>query len=324
MIAPGKLAAAFALLSLLAGCGGTADMIGGGLATRAIAGGAAHASEETGSFSDASPSGALQIPFALLKPAGDGPFPAVVIVHDCSGLGRRSSGSPRRWASKLVAQGYVVIIPDSFTPRGFPDGVCTNNKAQAASPFVRAGDARAALAWLRTQAYVDGAHIGLMGGSHGGSTTLAAMFERPADTAPAPPAGFAAAIALYPGCGVSYGSWRVTRRGGPGSPLSLSGVYKPVAPLLILVGEKDDWTPAAPCQSLAEAAQRAGYPVSVKIYPDALHSFDSNSRIAYNAERNNPNKPEGRGATTGGNPEAWADAEKEVAAFFGKHLKGAD
>ena len=27
-------------------------------------------------------------PFTLSKPAGDGPFPAVVILHDCSGLDR--------------------------------------------------------------------------------------------------------------------------------------------------------------------------------------------------------------------------------------------
>ena len=35
-----------------------------------------------------------QIPVTLLKPDGPGPFPAVVIMHDCSGLGPRSSGAP--------------------------------------------------------------------------------------------------------------------------------------------------------------------------------------------------------------------------------------
>jgi hypothetical protein len=55
-----------------------------------------------------------------------------------------------------------------------------------------------------------------------------------------------------------------------------------------------------------------------------MHSFDSNRPVKYNPERHNPNKPEGRGATTGGDPAAWADAEKEVASFFGKYLKGAN
>ena len=329
MIARRKLAAAI-LLSCLAGCGGASNIIGGGIATRAIAtGGLATGGEATGSFPVDTPSGTVQIPFRLLKPAGEGPFPAVVVVHDCSGVGRRSSGSPRRWANRLVPQGYVVIIPDSFTPRGFPEGVCTNNKAQAASAYVRAGDARAALAYLRGLPYVDGAHIGLMGGSHGGSTTLAAMVDPGVDPGVTPGAdrrgGFAAAIALYPGCGATYGQWRAIRRGGAGGPhVSFSGTYKPAAPLLILIGEKDDWTPAAYCRSLADAAQLAGYPVSLKVYPGAQHSFDSNFKLTYNAERNNPNKPDGRGATTGGDPQAWADAEKQVAAFFGKYLKGAD
>ena len=66
-----------------------------------------------------------QIPVTLSKPEGPGPFPAVVVMHDCSGVGPASSGGPGRWAKELVARGYVVVIPDSFTPRGHPGGVCT-------------------------------------------------------------------------------------------------------------------------------------------------------------------------------------------------------
>jgi dienelactone hydrolase len=56
-----------------------------------------------------------QIPFELVRPDGAGPFPAVVIMHDCSGLGPRSSGAPGRWAKELVGRGYVVLMADSFT-----------------------------------------------------------------------------------------------------------------------------------------------------------------------------------------------------------------
>src|SRR5688572_69479 len=58
------------------------------------------------------------IPATLLKPQGNGPFPAVVMLHDCSGLGPRSSGAPGRWTKELVSQGYAVILPDSFSTRG--------------------------------------------------------------------------------------------------------------------------------------------------------------------------------------------------------------
>ena len=66
--------------------------------------------------------GAEQIPIAVSRPDGPGPFPAVVIMHDCSGLGPTASGAPGRWARELVARGYVVVMPDSFTPRGHAGG----------------------------------------------------------------------------------------------------------------------------------------------------------------------------------------------------------
>ena len=97
-------------------------------------------------------------------------------------------------------------------------------------------------------------------------------------------------------------------------------MYKPLAPLLILIGENDDWTPAEPCRKLTEVAQQAGYPVALKVYPGAHHSFDSNNPVRYAAARVNANSPTGRGATTGGDPKAWADSIREVVTFFDRHL----
>jgi dienelactone hydrolase len=245
------------------------------------------------------PAGAPEyIPIQIQKPDGAGPFPAVVIMHDCSGLGPRSSGAPGRWATELVGRGYVVMMPDSFTTRGFPGGVCTNPSPRRndVGPSRRVRDAYAALAHLRTLPFVDGSRVGLMGGA----TTLAAM------VAPSASPGFRAAVALYPGCA----PW-----------LRSPDAYRPAGPLLILIGEKDDWTPAEPCRRLAEAAQQAGAPVTIKVYPGAYHSFDSASPVRYVETRVNANSPTGHGATTGGDPEAWADSIREVAAFFGRALK---
>jgi dienelactone hydrolase len=192
--------------------------------------------------------------------------------------------------------------------------VCTGGSRSRddVSPARRVRDAYAALAHLRTLPYVDGARVGLMGGSHGGSTTLTSMIAPDGDAdllAQERRAGFAAAVALYPGCVASRRTW------------STPGVYRPVGPLLILIGEKDDWTPAEPCRRLAEAAQQAGYPVTIKIYPGAFHSFDSRNPVRYVATRINANAPSGRGATTGGAPVAWADSIQEVVAFFGRNLR---
>jgi dienelactone hydrolase len=217
---------------------------------------------------------APSIPIEVLRPEGAGPFPAVVMLHDCSRLGPRSSGAPARWASVLAREGYVVLIPDSFSTRGHPNGVCVDPSPSRfeVGPYRRVADAYEALAYART---------------------------------------LLAAVALYPGCGAPFGEWNP-----PGA-----GVYKPLAPLLILVGDKDDWTPAEPCRRLAERSREAGFPVTLKIYPGAHHAFDSAAPVRYLASRVNPNVHGGRGATTGGNPEAWADSIREVLAFFGRHLR---
>jgi len=284
--------AAIALCSLLAACAATGP---GSIVTTAADG-----TEQ-------------RIPAGLLKPEGTGPFPAVVMLHDCSGLGLNSSGAPGRWANELVAHGYVVLLPDSFGTRGFPNGVCTDaSRGPQVAPVQRARDAHAALAHLRTLAYVDGGRVGVMGGSHGGSTTLLALLP-PGGGASGRP-GFAAAVALYPGCTTAAGNLIGDSRGG----------YRSQAPLLILVGELDDWTPAEPCRRLADAAQTAGSPVTIKVYPGAYHSFDSSNPPRYVAARINVNSPTGHGATTGGNVEAWADSIREVLAFFGRHLARTD
>jgi dienelactone hydrolase len=270
-----------------------------------------------GSITITAPDGAVeQIPTTTLRPDGRGPFPAVVILHDCSGLGPRSSGAPGRWGRELVARGYVVLIPDSFTTRGHPDGVCTDasRSRNAVGPARRMVDAYAALAHARSLPFVDGRRAAVMGGSHGGSTTLAVMAAPESlqdPLAAEKQAGFAAAVALYPGCRATLGSWRPDG----------TGTYQAVAPLLILIGEKDDWTPAAPCVALARSSQATPHPVEIVVYPGAYHSFDSDRPVRFVASRVNMNAPGGRGATTGGDPQAWADSIRRVVDFLERTLR---
>jgi dienelactone hydrolase len=201
-----------------------------------------------------------------------------------------------------------VILPDSFTPRGHPRGICTVpplERHPGTAPRSRAADMYATLAYLRTLPYVDAGRVGLMGGSHGGATTLTAMAEPKAGAA-----GFCAGLALYPACALRMGAWKE----------NLTGVYEAAAPVRILIGEADDWTPARNCRKLAESARQAGHPVTLKVYPGAHHAFDSANPVRYVATRVNANAPGRRGATTGGQPEAWADSLRDVPAFFEQHL----
>jgi dienelactone hydrolase len=252
------------------------------------------------------PGSPISVPLEILRPDGAGPFPAVVMLHDCSGLGPRSSGAPRRWARELVERGYVVALPDSFSTRGFPNGVCSETFRSEVGPFRRVSDAYETLDYLRTLPYVDGNRVGAMGGSHGGSTTLATVAANSSVLAKRTRGGFKAAVALYPNCAI-------------GDP-RFNTSYKPATPLIILTGELDDWTPAQPCRELAEVAAKAGGKVALKVYPGAHHSFDNDSPVRYVPTRTNSNAPSGHGATTGGNAEAWADSRREVVAFFRREL----
>ena len=50
---------------------------------------------------------------AMLKPDGAGPFPAIVLFHQCSGL----NATLVDWAKEAVARGYVVFWSTSLGPR---------------------------------------------------------------------------------------------------------------------------------------------------------------------------------------------------------------
>ncbi|MGI9317618.1 MAG: dienelactone hydrolase family protein [bacterium] len=50
----------------------------------------------------------------LTRPEGDGPHPAMVLLHTCAGISEHEAS----WAETLVGWGYVVLTVDSLTPRG--------------------------------------------------------------------------------------------------------------------------------------------------------------------------------------------------------------
>jgi dienelactone hydrolase len=246
------------------------------------------------------PSGgqASAIAMRVVRPDGAGPFAAVVWMHSCAGL-VRGARHAEDWTRRLLKMGYVVATPDSFSERGYPTGVCGNGGLVPAE--TRAGDAYAALRTLETRTDVVADRIGLIGFSHGGWTVLAAMDEGVAARVGAGAQhGFAAAVAFYSEC--AAGSW--TR------------AYRAAAPLLILSGELDDWTPAAPCQRLADRAREQGQPMSIVVYPGAYHSFDT-----YNPVMRIPEARQGRGATIGGDAKAREDSIKQVEAFFARYLR---
>jgi dienelactone hydrolase len=226
----------------------------------------------------------------LFRPQGNGPFPAIVALHGCGGLFTREGEMQSReldWAKRLSAAGYAVLFPDSFTTRGLSE-ICTV-RARTIHPQDRAGDAAAAVEWLAGQMFVDRSRLGLLGWSNGGSTVLWTMRHGFMTAA----ADFKVAIAFYPGCRVQ----------------AKQAAWRPRAPLTILIGADDDWTPPGPCRELATRER-----VKLIEYPGAYHGFDApDSKVRL---RTNLALAAGSVAHVGTNPAARAAAIEEVMTAF--------
>src|SRR5271157_2040542 len=63
---------------------------------------------------------------ALFKPAGAGPFPAVVYMSGCAGLGPPPEVQQEKVVIEhLLSKGVATMIVDPFTPRGEMEGLCS-------------------------------------------------------------------------------------------------------------------------------------------------------------------------------------------------------
>jgi dienelactone hydrolase len=237
----------------------------------------------------------------LLKPDGAGPFPAIVALHGCNGLGTRIALLGRRerdWGRRWLDAGYAVLFPDSFGSRGAGQQ-CTERGRSILPRVERARDVGVAKRWLQDQPWVKADRVYLVGWSHGGSTALWSV--RPGE-GQAGKADFRAAIAFYPGCR------QPARRG-----------WTARLPILILIGEADDWTPVAPCREMVAAARERSTALTEFVtYPGAHHGFDApnapirqRTGLAFTAD--------GSGnAHIGTDPAARADAIRRVTEWLAR------
>src|SRR5258708_17655482 len=104
----------------------------------------------------------------LFRPEGQGPFPAVIALHNCTGLSN-SAGTLgaryRDWGERLAKNGYVVLMPDSHGSRG-AGSQCATRSRSIRNERERVADADAARAWLQSQSWVAPARVALLGSSN--------------------------------------------------------------------------------------------------------------------------------------------------------------
>ena len=230
----------------------------------------------------------------FVQPVTPALAPAVVLLHGCGGP---FPARDNQWRDLLVAAGHPVLLPDSFGSRGLGSQCSVPNRAVTPAG-ARRGDAIAAAKWLQAQPGIPPGGVVIMGWSNGGSTVLAAARAGRDDLPPGLVRGF---VAFYPGC-TPYA------RQDAGQP-----AWAPAAPMLLLMGADDDWTPPGPCRALAGANPGR---IQATFYPGAYHDFDAPGRpvrerhgLAFTANRNGV-------AHVGTDPAARADAMRQVPAFL--------
>jgi dienelactone hydrolase len=181
---------------------------------------------------------------------------AIVFVHGSGGWRKKHE----RWLKLFNNMGLATFRLDGFKPRKVSSTV--GSQIDVTSAMLTA-DAYSALNLLSTHPKIDKKRIGIMGCSKGGAVAMVSAWEPVRKAMTRRDLKFALHIAMYPFC---YGFERIQMTG---------------APLLTLIGEKDDWTPAEPCIDCTEALKGAGYDANIIIYPNTYHSFDSNTDITY-------------------------------------------
>ncbi len=180
----------------------------------------------------------------LSRPDGPGPFPAIVVLHGCSGLRPASRAAD---AAQFTGWGYVVLVVDSYATRGIKQ-TCDNPMPD------RHADAIGALAYLAQLPFVDPQRIALLGRSQGGIAGLQVASSPPDVFDVSEGLVYKAVVAFYPYCGVAADEVSI--------------------PTLVMTGDADDWSPVKDCERWMARRAGRGAPVKFIVYPGVHHAFD--------------------------------------------------
>ncbi len=230
----------------------------------ACLGAAFPANAGTVTFATADPAvagGDITVRGILRKPPGQGPFPAVVLLHTCGGLRAHVS---EHWPDFLSAQGYAALAVDSFGSRGL--GPCPNDLVppprgtRTFASRAMISDAHGALDWLEEQGIATFRRVAVMGFSLGGMAIHFSLLRSYSGVRRS--RAFDAAVVLYGPCAVRRGAVTMPRLDR--SPL----------PLLEIIGARDG-------RILRECGDLLpGHPtVELRVLPDAYHNFDNPAHV---------------------------------------------
>ncbi|HSL42524.1 MAG TPA: dienelactone hydrolase family protein [Anaerolineales bacterium] len=179
----------------------------------------------------------------VARPQGEGPFPAVIMIHEFWGLNDAIISK----ADLLAQEGYMVIAPDMFRgsttgwiPRAIYQVISTRSENVNA-------DLDSVFAWLESQPDVEANRIAIAGFCYGGRTSLTYSLHNNR---------LAATVIFY------------------GSPETDPEILKTLpGPVLGIFGGADQSIPVQQVSAFDAALSQAGVPHEITVYEGQPHAF---------------------------------------------------
>ena len=189
----------------------------------------------------------------LSVPDGEGPFPAMIVIHHAPGVDQ----FVREIADRLAGDGYVAAAPDLFhrITDEMVEQTGRSKRDQLSDPDIVA-DVNATVDFLRSHSAVDRERLGITGFCMGGRVVWLAASSNP---------HFKAAAPFYGGnLFVPWGAGEV-------APFELSDGIN--SPILFHFGEIDANPSQDDMRTLDDELTRLGKPHRFYSYPGADHAF---------------------------------------------------
>ncbi|MGV8896169.1 MAG: dienelactone hydrolase family protein [Rhodoglobus sp.] len=233
---------------------------------------------------DQKPHGASPVLKAVLgTPAGSGPWPAVVVVHEAFGVELEM----RKQVAHLASLGYLAVMPDLYSDGGARKCLVATMRAMRSGTGRAYADIEAARQWILARPDALGT-VGVLGFCMGGGFALMTASS----------SGFDAAAS-------NYGML----------PRDPDDALREACPVVGSYGAKDTSLKGATA-ALEKTLTSSGVIHDLKEYPSAGHAFMNSAATGPALFR-----PLARVMNMKPAPDAAADAWARIDSFFREHLQ---
>ncbi len=190
-------------------------------------------------------SGDETVQAVLYTPAGKGPFPALIVIHEWWGL----NDWVKEQGSKLADEGYEALAIDLYRGKVATTADMAHELMRGVPDDRAKRDLHAAFEFLQAQPNVKKNRIGAIGWCMGGGYSLDVALQEPT---------LAADV-------INYGHLAT-------DPAQIKKIN---APVLGLFGGLDQGITPDDVHKFEAAMKQAGKKVDIKIYDDAGHAFEN-------------------------------------------------